>query len=289
MTASTELTALCARTLDNLKAENIIALDLRNVDSSPADYFVICSANSETHARALTDALARVTVSVGERRPRTEGRDTGEWVLLDYFDVVVHIFRTTAREYYKLEKLWGDAPALDLKQLIEKPKAAKQKSAKADTTKTEATKVPSAKTAAAKPTAASKVNSAKTASSKVTTPKAAKEKAVKEKTIKEKVTKEADVEKTTAKKAAAKAPAKAISKVVSATAAAKKTVKTSTKTNAETSAQASVEAPKLKRTTQKASEGDETKVVTATKPKKAAPKAEAAPKAKASVKKVSAK
>jgi len=206
MTASTELTALCARTLDNLKAENIIALDLRNVDSSPADYFVICSANSETHARALTDALARVTVSVGERRPRTEGRDTGEWVLLDYFDVVVHIFRTTAREYYKLEKLWGDAPALDLKQLIEKPKAAKQKVAKAEATKAEATKVPSAKTAAVK----------KTTSSKVTTPKAAKEKTVKEKTVKEKVAKEGDVEKTTAKKAAAKAPAKAISKAISA-------------------------------------------------------------------------
>lgn len=269
MTASTELTALCARTLDNLKAENIIALDLRNVDSSPADYFVICSANSETHARALTDALARVTVSVGERRPRTEGRDTGEWVLLDYFDVVVHIFRTTAREYYKLEKLWGDAPALDLKQLIEKPKAAKPK---AEAAKTPSTKASSAKTAAAK----------KTTSSKVTTPKATKEKSVKEKIVKEKVAKEGGVEKTTAKKATPKAPTKVASKVASATTTAKKTVKTSTKANAETSDKSSVEAPKTQRSMQKASGGEETKVAAAAKPK-------AAPKAKASVKKVSAK
>ncbi len=236
MTASTELTALCARTLDNLKAENIIALDLRNVDSSPADYFVICTANSETHARALTDALARVTVSVGERRPRTEGRDIGEWVLLDYFDVVVHVFRTTAREYYKLEKLWGDAPALDLKQLIEKPKAAKPKAAKA--------------TAATKKTTASKATSAK-----ATLPKA-----VKEKAVKEKPTKEVSVEKVSAKKAAPK------------TATAKKSAKTSAKTNAETSAKASVEAPKTKRTTKKVSEGEDVKATT--KPK-AAPKAKA--------------
>lgn len=164
MTESTALTALCARTLDNLKAENVIALDLRDVDSSPADYFVICTANSDTHARALTDALARVTLSVGERRPRTEGRDTGEWVLLDYFDVVVHVFRTTAREYYKLEKLWGDAPAVTLKQLEEqskeekakskeeKPKAAKSKTAKAPLAKKATEKVPAPKATTAKAT-----------------------------------------------------------------------------------------------------------------------------------------
>ncbi len=164
MTESTALTALCARTLDNLKAENVIALDLRDVDSSPADYFVICTANSDTHARALTDALARVTLSVGERRPRTEGRDTGEWVLLDYFDVVIHVFRTTAREYYKLEKLWGDAPAVTLKQLEEqskedkakskeeKPKAIKSKTVKAPAAKKATEKVPAEKAAAAKTT-----------------------------------------------------------------------------------------------------------------------------------------
>jgi ribosome-associated protein len=114
MAHSTALAALCARTLDNLKGELITVLDLRSVDSSPADYFVVCSANSDTHARALTDALTRATLNLGERRPRSEGRDTGEWVLLDYFDVVVHVFRTDAREYYKLEKLWGDAPTFDL-------------------------------------------------------------------------------------------------------------------------------------------------------------------------------
>lgn len=110
---------LCARTLDNLKAENTVILDLRSIDSAPAEYFIISTANSETHARALTDALERATLQLGERRPRTEGRDIAEWVLLDYFDVVVHIFRAEAREYYKLEKLWGDALTVDMQHLEE--------------------------------------------------------------------------------------------------------------------------------------------------------------------------
>jgi ribosome-associated protein len=140
MSYSTSLAALCARTLDDLKGEQISVLDLRGVDSSPADYFVVCSANSDTHARALTDALTRATVNVGERRPRSEGRNTGEWVLLDYFDVVIHVFRTDAREYYKLEKLWGDAPTLDVKRI--ETAAVTEEKAEADVEEIQTDKVP---------------------------------------------------------------------------------------------------------------------------------------------------
>lgn len=253
MTESTALTALCARTLDNLKAENVIALDLRDVDSSPADYFVICTANSDTHARALTDALARVTLSVGERRPRTEGRDTGEWVLLDYFDVVVHVFRTTAREYYKLEKLWGDAPAVTLKQLEEQSKEEKAKEEKAKS-KEEKPKAAKSKTA--------KAPVAKKATEKIPAPKA------------------------TTTKATTKAPTKAPKEVV-----AEKPVKKTTGT-AKKSVQAadatSAEAPKAKRNVAKTV--DESKVSTAkakSVTKASATKTES-PK-KVSVKKVSTK
>jgi ribosome-associated protein len=142
MSYSTSLAALCARTLDDLKGEQISVLDLRGVDSSPADYFVVCSANSDTHARALTDALTRATVNVGERRPRSEGRNTGEWVLLDYFDVVIHVFRTDAREYYKLEKLWGDAPTLDVKRIETAAVTEEKAEAEADVEEIQTEKVP---------------------------------------------------------------------------------------------------------------------------------------------------
>lgn len=215
---STALAALCARTLDNLKGENIVALDLRTIDSSPADYFIICSANSDTHARALNDALTRATVSVGERRPRSEGRDVGDWVLLDYFDVVVHIFRTEARDYYKLEKLWGDAPVLDLAKLEEKPKTSKvqaeKKTAKTASTKTAASsKTKSSKTKSDTGTTTSDVT--KTSTAKASTAKSVSAKASTTKKVATKnTTKDADAEKptstTSAKKAkAATTPAKA--------------------------------------------------------------------------------
>jgi ribosome-associated protein len=228
---STALAALCVRTLDNLKGENIIALDLRNIDSSPADYFVICSANSDTHARALNDALARATVSVGERRPRTEGRDVGDWVLLDYFDVVVHIFRMEAREYYKLEKLWGDAPVLDLKQLEEKSKAAKTAKTTVSGTKAGEPK-PAKKTAKAAPKAASKANAEKTSAEKVSTEKASTEKAGTKKSG-TKTTSAAT--KTTVKKSPAKATASTAKKTVKTSVAEGSTAETKPKAPAKSS------------------------------------------------------
>ncbi|TAE25376.1 MAG: ribosome silencing factor [Candidatus Kapaibacterium sp.] len=169
---STALAALCSRTLDGLKAENIVALDLRTVDSAPADFFLICSATSDVHARALNDALTRATVSVGERRPRSEGRDVGDWVLLDYFDVVVHIFRTESREYYKLEKLWGDAPVVDCEKL-------EQEEGEQEITET-TIKAPKAKTSARKAASGEKASAPKkAATAKTTTAKASTEAAPK--------------------------------------------------------------------------------------------------------------
>ncbi len=229
---SIALAALCSRTLDGLKAENIVALDLRTVDSAPADFFLICSATSDVHARALNDALTRATVSVGERRPRSEGRDVGDWVLLDYFDVVVHIFRAESREYYKLEKLWGDAPVVDFAKLEQeereqekaekeaKPKATKTKVATSKTTssaKASATKASVAKTtkAAAAP---KKVIAAKTSTAKST-------KADAGKASKEAAPKKAATKTTTAKISAEKTPkAKAPATKAKAT-----TAKTTTK------------------------------------------------------------
>ena len=90
------------------KASNIVLLDIRNV-SFLADYFIICSGNSERQVKAIArdidEQLKEQDVGVHHR----EGMDQGRWVLLDYGDVIVHIFTPTERDYYRLEKLWSNA------------------------------------------------------------------------------------------------------------------------------------------------------------------------------------
>jgi ribosome-associated protein len=164
------LAALCARTLEHLQADNVVTLDLRGIDSSPADYFMICTANSDVHARALGDAVTRTADSAGHARPRVEGRDAAEWVLLDFFDVVVHIFRGEAREYYKLEKLWGDAPRVDIIQRAheqQQPASARARSA----AKRPTTKTAQAKTDASRARKAAKKAPTESATAKSTTAK----------------------------------------------------------------------------------------------------------------------
>lgn len=96
------------------QGEDIVVLDLRG--SSPmTDFFVIATAGSTIHARALADEITRQLREQGERPHHVEGLETGTWVLLDYVDVVVHIFLTDVRQFYGLERLWGDAPHRDFR------------------------------------------------------------------------------------------------------------------------------------------------------------------------------
>lgn len=90
------------------KAHNVIVMDLRKL-TDVADYFVVCSADSDTQVKAIADAVADGTEQVGVRVWRREGVTQRQWVLLDYVDVVVHVFHKEVRKYYNLEKLWGDA------------------------------------------------------------------------------------------------------------------------------------------------------------------------------------
>jgi ribosome-associated protein len=90
------------------KAEDIVLLDISSV-SIMADFFMICTVRTDTHARAVRDAVTQALQSVGLNLRRREGSDASGWVLLDWGDVVVHIFGPAEREFYSLEKLWGDA------------------------------------------------------------------------------------------------------------------------------------------------------------------------------------
>jgi ribosome-associated protein len=93
------------------KASEIVALDLR-VLVGYTDYFVICSGNSRRQTKAIHDGILEGLKREAEMLPRrVEGAAGAEWILMDYLDVVVHIFTPQAREYYRLEDLWGEAPA----------------------------------------------------------------------------------------------------------------------------------------------------------------------------------
>ena len=92
------------------KGNEIVRLDLRNIFSSVSDYFVICHADSATQVKAIANSVEEEIFKATRQEPwRKEGLEYGEWILLDYIDVVVHIFRTDKREYYGVEDLWGDA------------------------------------------------------------------------------------------------------------------------------------------------------------------------------------
>lgn len=99
-------TAKCA---DEKLAKEIIIIDLNKIESAPADYFVVCATDSDVQSRAIVDEVIRQCHETGMTKPKIEGLETSTWILLDFFDVVVHIMLQRSRDFYKLEKLWGDA------------------------------------------------------------------------------------------------------------------------------------------------------------------------------------
>ena len=108
----TSLAERIAQVASDRKASDIRVIDLRGIVSY-TDFFVICSGNTERQTKAIHDAIYEDLKHDDERLlpRRTEGGRDARWILLDYWDVVVHIFTPDAREYYRLENLWGEAPA----------------------------------------------------------------------------------------------------------------------------------------------------------------------------------
>jgi ribosome-associated protein len=107
---SRKLALRCREFADNKKADNIVILDVREL-SSVTDYFVIASGTSEPHLRAIVDEITdNVRDELGLRPRAVDGTLQTAWIVLDYFDVLVHVMRHDVRERYDLETLWGDAP-----------------------------------------------------------------------------------------------------------------------------------------------------------------------------------
>jgi len=113
---SKKLALLCRGFADNKKAEDIVVLDVRKL-SSVTDYFVIASGTSEPHLRAVVAEITDKLRNDHELRARAvDGTVHGAWVVLDYFDVIVHVMREDVRERYDLESLWGDAPRVTVRK-----------------------------------------------------------------------------------------------------------------------------------------------------------------------------
>jgi len=109
---SKKLALLCRELADNRKAEDIVILDVKEL-SSVTDYFVIASGTSEPHLRAIVDEISDKLEEEHEIIPRArDGAWSTGWVVLDFFDVIVHVMRTDVRDRYDLETLWGDAPRI---------------------------------------------------------------------------------------------------------------------------------------------------------------------------------
>ena len=111
MLNSLETAQLCAEGAESKKALDILILDLRKFNTI-ADFFVICSGSNTTQVGAIADGIGRDLAQAGIHYSHLEGQAAASWVLMDYGDVVVHIFEEQTRVYYSLEKLWGDVPRM---------------------------------------------------------------------------------------------------------------------------------------------------------------------------------
>ncbi|GGD32833.1 ribosome silencing factor [Flavobacterium orientale] len=105
-----ELLANIIKGIEEVKGNDIDILDLREIENTVCDYFVICNGNSNTQVNAIVSSVQKTVSKELKDKPwHVEGNDNGEWVLMDYVDIVVHVFQKHVREFYNIEGLWGDA------------------------------------------------------------------------------------------------------------------------------------------------------------------------------------
>ena len=96
--------------IQDIKGKNIVKLDLRSLDDAPADYFIVCEGDSSTQVKAISDNIGRkLRDKLGIHPNHTEGMDGAKWILVDFFDTVVHVFYPETRAFYEIEDLWSDA------------------------------------------------------------------------------------------------------------------------------------------------------------------------------------
>lgn len=108
--SSDDLITLIIKGIEDVKGEDIQLLDLRDIENTVCDYFIVCSGTSNTQVNAISGSIQKVVSKELKDKPwHVEGQNNAEWVLMDYVSVVVHIFQKHVRSFYDIESLWGDA------------------------------------------------------------------------------------------------------------------------------------------------------------------------------------
>ena len=116
--SSEDLSTIIVRGMQEKKASDIVVMDLKGIRNAVADYFIICSGNSDTQIDAISDSIENEVYKSSAQFPwHSEGKQNKEWILIDYVDVVVHIFKNERREFFSLEDLWGDAVTTHIKNI----------------------------------------------------------------------------------------------------------------------------------------------------------------------------
>jgi ribosome-associated protein len=114
-TSADQLITTIISGIEEVKGKDIVILDLREIENTVCDYFLVCEGTSNTQVNAIVNSIQKVVSKTLKDKPwHTEGTDNAEWVLMDYVNVVVHVFQKHIREHYDIESLWGDAKITEI-------------------------------------------------------------------------------------------------------------------------------------------------------------------------------
>ena len=137
LTRSSKILKVIIKAIQDKKGEHIVSLDLRKINEAVSDFFIVCEAPSTVQVRAIADWVeVMVKQECGENPYKREGQGAQQWVLVDYVNVVVHVFLTETRKFYRLEEMWGDGESVDEigeEEVKPKAKPAAKKAASAST------------------------------------------------------------------------------------------------------------------------------------------------------------
>jgi ribosome-associated protein len=124
--SASTLVRYAVKGIEEKKGSEIVCINLKKIPNNACDYFLICEGNSRTQVQAIAGSVEEfVKKNTGDRPWHIEGMENGEWILMDYVDVVVHIFQPEARSHYNLENMWADADVRRLDEVIKEVKVAK--------------------------------------------------------------------------------------------------------------------------------------------------------------------
>ncbi len=116
--SSLMLTEIAIKGIQDKKGKDITTISLKEIEGSLFDYYIVCTGNSPSHIDSITDAIEQeIKQSVGFKPKRIEGLQNCQWVLLDYFDVIIHVMLEETRDFYKIEQMWKDAPQTHLENV----------------------------------------------------------------------------------------------------------------------------------------------------------------------------